>query len=278
MAPKRSIPTAGELAARLKGGPGEFSDWWRKFRLSKEGGDALRAFDALTRQEASEDAALCLLISMASDGFEAVRYAVQLRTAVDSGAAWRRDAADTRERLPTLADAADNLARGLRARRLGVEWALEAAMNRTRIGSLNTEYQRRLHTMWAEFFGVLADELRKPLPEVHGGPYLGRFTAGNLLYPRAIEDGRPVTTETMLAFGLAFHVRRWRLGRIHLDSWQPGQTMPRVAMPREGWQTVAAWVRAVLSCELDANQLRDRIRELPSGVGLMPWPNLTKEG
>jgi hypothetical protein len=74
--------------------------------------------------------------------------------------------------------------------------------------------------MGAAWFNELEQRLKKEMPELHGGPFLHRFTFGNLHFKAAIEAGRKPEVSTMLAFELVFYLRMFTAGRA-ADSWQP---------------------------------------------------------
>lgn len=118
------------------------------------------------------------------------------------------------------------------------------------------------------YFLNLEKALRGRLPELDGGPFLPRFTVGNLIYEKPIKAGKPIKAETMLAFELAFYLRMHTAGRAN-DSTQYGQPMPKDGDPC--FQTVAAFCCAVFSTSFDAKRIGDNVRYLNS-AGLGNWP------
>lgn len=126
-----------------------------------------------------------------------------------------------------------------------------------------------VHENAARFFGALERSLSGKLPEVHGGPFVGRFTVGNLWYQGPIGPRRPIEPVTMLAFEIAFYLRMHTAARAQ-DSWQTAQAMPsdgRPCMP-----VVAAFCTAALGVPVYAGKLGDRLRKLSRDVGLGEWP------
>ena len=118
------------------------------------------------------------------------------------------------------------------------------------------------------YFSHLETALKGKLPELSGGPFLHRFTIGNLIFDKPILAGRPVTIETMLAFELAFYLRMHTAGRAK-DGLQNGQRMPDDGDPC--YSVVAAFCSAVLDTSFDAKSIGDKVRKLKH-VGLTGWP------
>ncbi len=135
----------------------------------------------------------------------------------------------------------------------------------TRNDKLQPMAQQRVE---ATYFEALSEALKGPLPELDGGPFLRRFTVGNLVYPDAISAGRPTATTTMLAFELAFYLRMLTALRAE-DGLQAGQTMPSDGKPC--YELVQAFCGAVFTHAPDAKQTAKNVTALKN-VGLTEWP------
>lgn len=243
-----------------------FPDWWRGWLDRPAGRKALQAFDDTRRKgpDHGDDDAIRVLCSVA----RACYYAATFDRERDPGADYRARLAAARLGLDDLADAAARLQRGFGAGHPGLGWALGKAAARAEVGSWSDQ-RREIEPQWAQFFGALADALSNPLPELHGGPWFHLYTAGNLHYPTP-RSGRPISVDTMLSFELMFHLARWRCGGIG-GAWSAGQRLTLDERP--AWSLAAALVNATLPVDLAGEQVRDRIRSLPTDVGLMPWPH-----
>lgn len=128
--------------------------------------------------------------------------------------------------------------------------------------------------MWAGFFDCLAAELDGTLPELHGGPWLHRFTVANLHFEKPRVSGAPLKVETPLLFELTLHLRNLSAGRAgHI--FQSGDRMPSDGRPH--FNVAAAFVRAALGLPLTGPQAASRLKSLPADVGLMSWPHEAKK-
>ena len=119
----------------------------------------------------------------------------------------------------------------------------------------------------------LATRLEGKLPELHGGPFIHRFTIGNMHRDKAIREGARTTVASMLAFELTFYLRMHMAGRAG-DAWQAAAKMPTDGKPCAN--IVAAFVNAVLGGTRDRREVADLVSKIPRDVGLMPWPDETE--
>lgn len=103
-----------------------------------------------------------------------------------------------------------------------------------------------------KFFLAFETALKNKLPELDGGPFLDRFTTGNLILKNSISGGRPINTETMLAYELAFYLRMYTAGNA-FDSIQNGQAMPKNGKPC--FPVVAKFCCAVFGTSWDAKKI-----------------------
>jgi hypothetical protein len=149
-------------------------------------------------------------------------------------------------------------------------WAMgkAEAESGVRLSRTHPEGQMALTEIAERYFQSLEAALRGPLPELSGGPFLHRFTIGNLHFDKPLGAGRPVTAATMLAFELTIYMRMLTAGYAE-DVLQSGASMPKYGDPC--YQVVAAFCEAALDTELDAKQTGDNVRKLKN-VGLMRWP------
>ena len=134
--------------------------------------------------------------------FDAAHYKPEL----DPGQVYRKEIQAEKKKLDQLAMAAHVLALSAGHNEKGLMWACQIAESTSGVRITRIEKPGRMphHLVVEKYFLQLETALRGKLPELHGGPWLHRFTIGNLSYDRAISTGRPLTTETMLGFELAF--------------------------------------------------------------------------
>lgn len=130
------------------------------------------------------------------------------------------------------------------------------------------------HLVLEKYFSALETALNNPLPELHGGPFLHKFTIGNLVLNDPIQRGRPITPVTMLAYELAFYLRMHTAGRAK-DSYQSSQAMPTDGEPC--FHIVAHFCCAVFGSRWDdSKQIGDNVRALKD-VGLTKWQGVNWE-
>lgn len=232
------------------------AEWWAKLDRSREGRAALRAFERIRADDV--DRAITLE-RIARACYLAATYAPNDDPAVKRRAALR--AARSRE-LAQLSRAARTLAKAWERNAPGLVWAAGEA-----------QIQSGHDQKWIDerYFSALANALEGKLPEVHGGPWLHRFTVGNLRFEKAIGRGVAIGVETMLGFEIVFYLRMLTAGQAK-DSTQRGQRMPAGGRPHH--DVAAAFVRAALrDSRVETRTLADRLRKLPADIGLMAWPH-----
>lgn len=198
--------------------------------------------------------------------FEAAHY----RPDRDPGKQYRDEIVEQKKQLIQLARAAKVLTLGATNSHRGLMWAMARAENDSgvRLTRKEPKGKAELTEIGEKYFQALENALRGPLPELSGGPFLHRFTIGNLHFDKPISSGRPVTVATMLAFELTIYLRMHTGGHA-ADSLQNGSTMPDYGDPC--FPIVAAFCAATLNTQLDARQTGDNVRKLKN-VGLFSWP------
>ncbi len=261
-------------ATTIEGAPA-FATWWDGWQADPAGKAALRQFDKVRpvqsfEQEEWANEAMRALSRLARAGYLAAFYVRES----DPGEAHREAIRAGRLRTEDTANLADELARVFRRNYPGFEHALAAAQQEAGVGNRRPA-SRLVRDVWPEFFEALAKRLREPLPDLHGGPFLYHFTVGNLHFERRRKTGRPLDTATLLLFEVVFEIRLWGT-RWQADSFQQPQPMPAAKMPAGGYELAAAWARAALDAQCTAAQVRERLRTLPAGTGLMGWPHEAK--
>lgn len=193
----------------------------------------------------------------------------------DPGQIYRTDVAAERKRLVQLAKAARVLRLSAGRNEKGLMWACDFAEEKSgvRITRANKTGPKAHHLVVEEYFHALEDALKGKLPELHGkGPWLHKYTAGNMILPETIGAGPPITTETMLAFELAFYLRMHTAGRAE-DGIQNGQPMPADGDPC--YAVVAAFCSATLpDTPFDGRGVSDKVQHhAQKHVGLQGWPS-----
>ena len=198
--------------------------------------------------------------------FEATHY----KPEEDPGKKYRDGIAETKKTLKGLARAARVLKLAAGSDNKGLMWAMgkAEAESGVRLTRADKKGEISLTKVAESYFDSLESALEGKLPEISGGPFLHKFTIGNLHFDRPIRAGRPITVATMLAFELALHMRRHTAGRAE-DLIQTGEPMPTDGDPC--FQVVAAFCTATLTTTLDARQIGDNVRQLKE-VSLFRWP------
>ncbi len=203
--------------------------------------------------------------------FNAAHYKPEL----DPGHIYRNKIKTEKKQIKQLANAAYSLALSAKRNDKALSWAMDIAESHSgvRVTRANkpVPHEPMAHNLVAEkYFSSLAEALVGRLPELHGGPFLHRFTVGNLSFDKPIAAGRPVTTTTMLAFELAFYLRMHTAGYAG-DSPQNGAPMPDY-QSNPCYSIVAAFCSAVFAHELvGVKQIGHNVRKLED-VGLVDWP------
>jgi hypothetical protein len=234
---------------------------WRDKKATRA---ALHAFDQIN---ASELDRVRTLKRIADACIDAQHY----QPDADPGVKYRRAMSEQRAKVAKLAAAAHTLAKACERADRAMFWSLDGGSNalQVRLARPHDGQLVDVMKMGAAWFNELEQGLKKKMPELHGGPFFDRFTIGNLHFDAAIEAGRKPKVSTMLAFELVFYLRMFTAGRA-ADSWQVGQDMPKDGEPHH--QLAAMFCNATLGSQLDDEQVRDRLRKLPPGIGLKPWP------
>ena len=248
----------------------EWRDAWTgeagRWRDKKATRAALQAFD---RINASELDRVRTLKRIADACIDAQHY----QPDADPGVKYRRAMSEQRHKtkLANLAAAAHTLAMACERADRAMFYALPGGDNalQVRLARPHDDQLVDVMKMGAAWFNELEQRLKKEMPELHGGPFLHRFTFGNLHFDAAIEAGRKPEVSTMLAFELVFYLRMFTAGRA-ADSWQVGQDMPKDGEPC--YKLAAMFCNATLGSQLDDGQIEDRLRHLSPGIGLQPWP------
>lgn len=188
----------------------------------------------------------------------------------DPGKRYRDEIIAAKKQLVQLARAARVIAQNARHQNTGLKWALVKAETESgiRLTRKSPEGEMALTQVAERYFDCLEAALRGPLPELSGGPFLRRFTIGNLHFEKPISAGRPVTVASMLAFELTIYLRMHTAGHAE-DVLQFGTPMPKYGDP--SFPVVAAFCEAALDSALDAKQVGDNVRKMKN-VGLVPWP------
>lgn len=142
--------------------------------------------------------------------FSAYSYQPQ----IDPGEIYRNKVQAEKKLKGMLARSARILALSSKRNDKSLSWAMSIAETSSGAGIRRSGTHKPMpqNLVVAEYFSQLAAALNEPLPELDGGPFLEKFTVGNLIFDKAITSGRPVTTATMLAFELAFYFRMHTAG------------------------------------------------------------------
>ncbi|MBA3756468.1 MAG: hypothetical protein H0X02_09675 [Nitrosomonas sp.] len=195
--------------------------------------------------------------------------AIHYNRELDPGEIYRQKLQKERRQLQTLIKACHTL--GLSAKRndKSLMWACVMAEQDSGVRVTRTDHTESMNhnLVFERYFSYLEMALKGKLPELHGGPWIGRFTIGNLILEKPVFKGRPITTETMLAYELAFYLRMHTAGNA-FDGIQSGQAMPQNGEPC--FPIVANFCSAAFGTSWDSKQIGDNVRAL-KGVGLMNW-------
>lgn len=188
---------------------------------------------------------------------------------LDPGEKYRQKLQEEKNRLSLLIKAAHTMKLSAQRNDKSLMWACAFAGQDSGINITRKDRAEpmKLNLVIEKYFSALETALKCKLPELHAGPFLHRFTIGNLILNNPIQQGRPITAETMLAYELAFYLRMHTAGRA-VDSLQNGQTMPTVGEPC--FSVVAKFCSAVFGTSWDAKKIGDKVRALKN-VGLTEW-------
>lgn len=191
----------------------------------------------------------------------------------DPGILYRKDLVRQRERLSQLERAAHVLAKACERRDKALIWCLPGGLNSLEVRLSRPHDGRRVDIldMGAAWFSELEEKLKGEFPELHGGPWLHRFTVGNLHFDKPVQAGRPIDVCTMLAFELTIYLRMLTAGKGHYIR-STGQRMPDCGKPCG--HVVALFCNATLGTRLDTRRVADRLRKLGRGVKWIQWPEV----
>lgn len=202
--------------------------------------------------------------------FNAAHY----NTERDAGALYRKDMQAEKNRLTKLKKAARILANYAELDSTALMWADNIASNASgvRITRIENNEPKPHNLVMQDYFSNLEQAFKGRLPEVDGGPFLGEFTIGNLIFDKPIGAGPPIAVETMLAYELAFYMRMHTAGRAE-DSIQNAQRMPDDEKGDPCFGVVAAFCSAVFpnggKQTGDENRTGEAVRNLiRRGTGL----------
>lgn len=225
---------------------------------------ALSEFDLLT---GTEDDKARTLGRVVTASLHAMRY----KDEQDPSVMYRKNLIAQRKSVSQLSAAARTLAKACERGDIAMKWALPGGKNDLRVTLDRPNDGRSVDVleMGRNWFNELETNLKSKFSELHGGPFLKRYTAGNLHFEKAIAVGRKIDVSTMLAFELTFALRLFTAGRA-CDVTQSAQPMPTSGKPCAA--LVALFCNAALGTKLDGRQVADRLRKLPADVGLMGWP------
>lgn len=199
--------------------------------------------------------------------FNAIHY----NPAQDPGQIYRRSLTLEKKRIAQIVKAAHVLSLSAGRNEKALSWAmtLAEASSGVRITRTEKPIPMATHLVAQKYFSHLESALKGRLPELSGGPWLNRYTIGNLIFDKAISTGRPVTAPTMLAFELSIYLRMHTAGEAR-SSLQNGTPMPTyISEPCHA--VAAAFCNAALNTSFDAKQTSDNLRKLKN-VGLGCWP------
>lgn len=254
-----------------------YLDWCKKPATTT----ALDGFRAIDSDARSIDITQVRIVRAC---FNAAHYKLEL----DPGEIYRAEIAKQRREMPKLQKAAKTLAEAALQNHRGLDWASAIAVYNSGLCiapisqseldlidanpaaniHINRE-PRNGHLGMYDYFSHLEKALKGKLPEIHGGPFTYKSSKGNLSFNKHISRGKKITTETMLAFELAFYLRMHTAGRAD-DGWQNGQSMPDDGNPC--FHIVALFCDAVfdLKGNYEPNQIGDKVRDLKN-AGLTEW-------
>ena len=194
--------------------------------------------------------------------------------ASDPGEKYREKMRLEKKKIHDLAKAAHVLAMAAKRNDTSLSWGMEIAEATSGVRVTRKEHPVPMaHNLVAEkYFSHLETALRGRLPEIHGGAFQNHFTIGNLIsLDSQIKSGRPILTETMLAFEITMYIRMHTAGRA-LDSIQNGQSMPEDGKPN--YQLAALFCQSVFkksNLNFASKTIGENVRELKK-IGITEWP------
>lgn len=246
-----------------------FRDWLRRFNDSD---DARRALDALAdvaRFGSKQPRPGQRIEVLALGALKACYFASQYKAADDPGWRYRRQMAAERKNLTSIADAAAELRALLAKNPKATRWAFPREYSLRRRDGME---RQKPSTNLLLFLNQYEHNLRGRLPELHGGPWLHRFTFACLHYKEAKEglQARMPDVAGALLFNLASLLRVWTGGTT---TYQVPGSMPSDGRPC--YEVAAALASATLGVQgINARTAQTRVESLQrSGAGLAGWPN-----
>lgn len=240
-------------------------EWWRSWSDQADTQDAEYKFSTIPGND--KDSQITLhRIRMAC--YQAAHY----DPAKDPGLLYRDKIRMEKDQRAELAAAARVLARSAKRGDKSLFWAMEFAEADSGIRITRKDYNEKMsvNVVAHKYFSHLEKALIGKLPELDGGPWLRRFTVGNLTFDAPLgKAGHQIETVSMLAFELAFYLRMYTAGRAS-DGWQNGQRMHTDGRPRN--DVVAAFCNATLGTKVDAESIKQRMKGmLKIKAGITGW-------
>lgn len=238
-------------------------NWYKKWKQSQAAEIALMRFKQIKGTRNHSDITLNRIVLAC---FDAAHYEPNL----DPGNMYRKRIKEENSRRKQLTNAIHILAASAKRNDKSLMWACTKAEidSGIRITRQEKKKSMALNQVIEKYYLSLESALCGKLPEIHGGPWLHKFTIGNLIYKNYISSGRPVSAETMLAFELAIYLRMYTAGHAE-DSLQNGFPMPDFGRPC--FQVVAVFCSAVFNTPFDDERVAVKVRDLKN-LGLIAWP------
>ncbi len=232
-----------------------FDVWLTTFRKGAAGRDALRALADVERYGPLGASFPALVIAVMRSCY----FASQFKPGDDPGTRYRARIRAEREALPAIRDAAARLRKLLEANPSVALWGNWGSGSRARIVDTIAAFERRISG---------------DLPELHGGPWLYRFTFGCLHYtsPREGRRARAPDVAGALLVDLVAHFRDWTCTG-HPPVRGSGHPLPTTGRPC--YRVAALLATAALGVgSITERAARTRVEALAaSGVTLIRWPN-----
>lgn len=194
----------------------------------------------------------------------------------DQGVIYREKIKTENDQREELAEAALVLAMSAKRGDKSLSWAMQIAEEKSGVRVTRKDHSEKmaLNAVARKYFSALSDALIGKLPELDGGPFLHRFTIGNLTFDKPLGGaGSPIETVSMLAFELTFYLRMYTAGRA-TDSLQNGQKMTDATGTTEGKPcagVVAAFCNATLGTEVTEINIKNRLKQIPKLAGITDW-------
>lgn len=194
----------------------------------------------------------------------------------DPGLLYREKMKAENAQREELAKAALVLAMSAKRGDKSLSWAMQIAEEKSGVRVTRKDHSEKmaLNAVAHKYFSALSDAFIGKLPELDGGPFLHRFTIGNLTFDKPLGGaGSPIEPVSMLAFELTFYLRMYTAGRAQ-DSLQNGQKMTDATGTTEGKPcagVVAAFCNATLGTKLAEENIKNRLKQIPKSAGITDW-------